>query len=100
MEAALCDEMQELQSVYITLDLWSNRMMNSFLGMTVHFIDSEWCLRSRVLAVDSFEGRHTADRIAATYYEVASQFGLTGEKSRVRKIVSDSAANVVKAFNV
>ena len=31
-----------LSHVYLTIDLWTNRNMSSFLGITVHFIDATW----------------------------------------------------------
>ena len=59
MEYVIKEELSTLDHIYITLDLWTNRNMASFLGMTVHFVDEKRTLKSFVLAVDSFAGRHT-----------------------------------------
>jgi len=90
-------ELACLSSVYLTIDLWTNRNMTSFLGITVHFLDAEWKLRSFVLAVDLFLGRHTAENIAEAYDNVIQKFRLT---TKVKKVVSDNASSMVKAFQV
>ena len=64
MEEEMRCEMSSLSHVYLTIDLWTNRNMTSFLGITVHFIDADWNLRSFILAADSFPGKHTACNIA------------------------------------
>ena len=33
-----------LSHVYLTIDLWTNRNMSNFLGITAHFIDATWKL--------------------------------------------------------
>ena len=97
MENVIKEELSTLDHIYITLDLWTNRNMASFLGMTVHFVDEKWTLKSFVLAVDSFAGRHTADNIATTYHSIASKYDIW---NRVNKIVSDNASSMIKAFSI
>ena len=86
-----------LSNVYLTIDLWTNRNMTSFLGITIHYIDAEWKLRSFVLAVDSFLGRHTAENIAEAYDNFVEKSRLT---AKVKKVVSDNASSMIKAFQV
>ena len=97
----MAEEMQRelacLPHVYLTNDLWTNRNMSSFLGITVHFIDAEWKLRSFILATDSFLERNAACNIAKAYDDVIERFKLT---SKVAKVVSDNASSMVKAFQV
>ena len=45
-----------MKSVSVTLDIWSDRTMRGFMGLTVHFIDG-CALKSGVLAVPRFEGK-------------------------------------------
>jgi len=54
MEEIMRRELVPLPHVYLTIDLWTNRNMASFLSITVHFIDVEWKLRNFVLTADSF----------------------------------------------
>ncbi|XP_076808523.1 zinc finger BED domain-containing protein 4-like [Clavelina lepadiformis] len=97
MEEEMRREIARLSNVYLTIDLWTNRNMTSFLGITMHFVDAEWKLRSFVLAVDSFLGRHTAENIAEAYDNVIEKFRFT---TKVKKVVSDNASSMIKAFQV
>lgn len=97
MEEAMRQKLAHLSNVYLTIDLWTNRNMTSFLGITVHFIDEEWKLNSFVLATDSFKGRHTAENIAEAYDNVIEKYRLT---TKVSKVVSDNASSMIKAFRV
>ena len=40
MEEEMRHQLACLSHVYLTIDLWTNRNMSSFLGITVHFIDA------------------------------------------------------------
>ncbi|XP_045190900.1 E3 SUMO-protein ligase ZBED1-like [Mercenaria mercenaria] len=46
-------QLKSAQSVCLTLDLWTNRQMRAFLGVTGHFIQ-EWQLKSVMLACSRF----------------------------------------------
>ena len=68
----------------------------SYLGMTVHWIDSETLSRqSAALACRRMKGRHTFDVIAKMIAAVLHEFQLTG---RVCMITTDSGSNFIKAF--
>ena len=45
--------------VSITTDLWSSLKNESFLGITIHFIDENWVLRHFTLDIFRFKGSHT-----------------------------------------
>ena len=83
-----------IDSVCVTLDIWTNRDMRSYLGITCHFINN-YKLASAMLACTQFRGRHTADSIVEKYEEVTSSFELGG---KVKVIVTDNASNMKKAF--
>lgn len=97
MENIIQQELSTLNHIYITLDLWTNRNMASFVGMTVHFVNENWDLKSFVLAADSFLGRHTADNIANAYHAITNKFDIW---NRVKRVVSDNASAMIKAFSV
>ncbi|XP_045172971.2 zinc finger BED domain-containing protein 4-like [Mercenaria mercenaria] len=69
--------------------------MRAFLGVTGHFIQ-EWQLKSVMLACSRFKGRHTGEKIRQEYEETIACFEI-GHK--VSNIVTDNAANMLKAFN-
>ena len=64
IKSQLMKEFENLSLIYLTLDLWTNRKIISFLAVTVHFINSSWELKSRVIACDQFVEQHTAVNIA------------------------------------
>jgi len=66
MEEVMRCELACLPHVYLTIDR-TNRNMASFLGITVHFIDTKWTLRIFVLIADSFLDMHRAFSIAKSY---------------------------------
>lgn len=47
-------KLKSAQNICLTLDLWSNRQMRAFLGVTGHYI-ADWQMRSVMLAMFSFQ---------------------------------------------
>ena len=88
-------ELKLASNVCLTIDLWSNRQMRAFLGITGHYI-LDWKLNSVMLACSRFKGKHIAEKIQQEYEETVSSFEI-GHK--VSNIVTDNAANMVKVFN-
>ena len=88
--------LEKVDSLSITVDLWSNRLMKEFLGITCHFI-FDWSLRSLILGCNRFRGEHNAENIAHNYEELISFYKLKG---KVTHIVTDSASNMLKAFRL
>lgn len=82
--------------VSTTADLWSSNN-RSFLGVTVHWIDSVSLERRKAaIACRRFKGIHTYDRIATEIEDIFSEYGLTHEK--ITACVTDNGSNFVKAF--
>ena len=69
--------------------------MRSFLGITAHVV-SDFQLHSAVLACSRFHGSHTADSIFSQYSTVVSTYEIN---KSVFYLVTDNAANMVKAFS-
>ena len=59
---------RKLKSVCVTVDLWSNRQIRSYFGMTAHFI-MDWSMQSVMLTCSRFHESHTGDAIAEEYAE-------------------------------
>ena len=83
-------------AVTLTMDLWSNRQMRSYIGITGHFVQ-DWELQSALLTCKRFRGRHTAINIAKQYEDTVTQYGI---KHKVQAVITDNAASIVKAFNL
>ena len=52
-------ELVEVNWVAFTMDFWTSIAMDSYLGITVHFIKPEWKLGSRVLQTRQMTESHT-----------------------------------------
>lgn len=55
-----------------TTDLWSSTTAEPYLSLTVHFIDSEFEMKSKLLQTSFFPQDHTAECVAAGLKEVIS----------------------------
>lgn len=67
------------------------------MTVTVHFIDPEWRLHSRVLSTNTLEGSHTGEQIASALRDVFSKWGI---ERKVTTLVTDNAANVKNAVEL
>lgn len=93
---SLINALGQVPCVSLTIDIWSNRQLRSYIGITAHFI-LNWKLHTALLTCKRFHGRHTADNIVAQYEEVINNFNIT---DKVSNIITDNASNMVKAFSL
>jgi len=87
-----------MQARYIalTIDIWTDRRVHSFLGVTAHTFHS--CKSfSGLLAFKVLKGQHTGVRIAEELARVLEENGI---KEKVFFVVCDNASNMRKAFDV
>ena len=87
-----------MQARYIalTIDIWTDRRVHSFLGVTAHTFHS--CKSfSGLLAFKVLKGQHTGVRIAEDLARVLEENGI---KEKVFFVVCDNASNMRKAFDV
>ena len=98
--------------VTTTTDIWSAKLgINSFLGLTAHFVNSKERRRQSLkigssilflnflifndflLACRRFDGAHTGLTIAAKLYEILQEYGL---ENKTFSCITDSASNMIK----
>jgi hypothetical protein len=82
-------------SVCLTIDIWSNRQMRGFLGITGHYIN-EWQMKSVMICCRRFKGKHSAENIRHEYEETVAMYDIY---DKITCISSDNASNMVKAFD-
>ncbi len=87
--------LEEAKALNLTIDLWSNRQMRSYIGITCHFITKKWELQSVMLACKRVSKKHTAENISMWYEEIMAEFNIS---RKIKHIVTDSASNMKKAF--
>ncbi|CAB4061236.1 TRRAP [Lepeophtheirus salmonis] len=88
-------KLRDTDSLCLTIDIWSNRQIQSFLGLTAHYISSQWTFESVMLRCKRVIGPHISENITLWYEETVSDFDI-GHK--VKYIITDSALNMKKAF--
>ncbi|XP_019731263.1 uncharacterized protein LOC109519280 [Hippocampus comes] len=90
------------ETVSLTTDIWTDRTMRSFLGVTAHLLaphpkTQTYQLLSILLTCQKFKGRHTGEAIARSFDNVLEDFGI-GNKAEF--IVTDNASNMKRAFSL
>lgn len=95
VQSNLKHQLKQVESVALTLDLWSSRQMRGFIGITGHFI-MNWTLKTVMVACKRVRGSHTAVKIREEYEECVACFSI-GDK--ISCIITDNAANMTKAFD-
>uniref|UniRef100_A0A8C7SEE1 HAT C-terminal dimerisation domain-containing protein n=1 Tax=Oncorhynchus mykiss TaxID=8022 RepID=A0A8C7SEE1_ONCMY len=93
-------QLSKTDHVSVTVDIWSDRKMRGFLGVTVHCMEKDGeriQLKSNLLACDRFKGPHTAERICKQFEAICGECSI---KDKLDYIISDNVANMRKAFTV
>lgn len=80
----------------ITCDIWSSLALDSYLGVTVHFISEDFYRKLVVIRCVPYNASHTGESIKTRIRYVLHKWGLP--EARLHCVVSDSAANMKKAF--
>uniref|UniRef100_A0A4W5RXY7 HAT C-terminal dimerisation domain-containing protein n=1 Tax=Hucho hucho TaxID=62062 RepID=A0A4W5RXY7_9TELE len=86
--------------VSVTVDIWSDRKMRGFLGVTVHCMEKDGeriQLKSNLFSCDRFKGPHMAERTCEQFEAICDEYSIN---DKLDYIISDNAANMRKAFTV
>lgn len=87
-------ELEHATTVALTGDYWTSLGNHNYLGVTVHYIDEHWKLRSHALTVMKTEERHYAETCAEHFMDVAKQWNV---EKKVSTLSTDSARNMIAA---
>ena len=82
----------DVSSYAITTDIWSPRAIHSYMGATIHFIDTNFYL----LDVKELLDNHTEDNIAEHLSEIMNDWHLSSMTSGV---TTDNGSNILKAVD-
>ena len=90
----ISDMLKDKDSVSLTTDIWSDRVMRSFLGVTAHtnvldITTGAEELRSFLLSCKRFSGSHTGTRIAAAFDDILETYVIS---NKVEYILTDNAS--------
>lgn len=90
----------EQSSLVFTVDIWTCQYtIQSYLGLTCHWLTNDFQRKMAVLLCQPFDGSHTALNIADAWKNMMKDWQLTNANSpKCHVVVSDSAANMLKTF--
>lgn len=77
--------------ISVTLDCWTSPNTNAFLGVTAHYIDDDWTLRSLVLACIPLLGEHSGEDLCEAFTAKCDQLALL---PNLLGVTTDNAANI------
>ena len=88
----------QMESVACTTDMWTSRVNDSYLSLTLHFIDGSFRLHRWTPFVKNFQGCHTGANIEAELSDMVGSFKMP----EVIPIyaVNDNAANAKLAISL
>ncbi|XP_008182425.1 zinc finger BED domain-containing protein 6-like [Acyrthosiphon pisum] len=91
------DQLKNVSAVCMTTDGWTSLNNESFVAVTVHFIDpeNETQLSSVLLGCENFRDKHTADNLAIFLRNTVDEWNLT---NKITGVVSDNASNIKSAI--
>lgn len=72
----LKEELNSIEFVSITVDLWTDRKMRSFIGVTAHFLTKSFELKYVVLACRNIVVAHTGENIKNELKKIIDGFNL------------------------
>ncbi|XP_053179676.1 E3 SUMO-protein ligase ZBED1-like [Scomber japonicus] len=92
--AKVAEAVAQTSTVALTGDYWTSLGNHSYLGVTAHYFDSKWVLKSHVLTVMKTEERHLANTVAEHFMKVAQEWDI---ENKVSTLTTDSARNMIAA---
>ena len=84
-----------VDAVSLLMDMWSDRCMRSFMGATVHFLTDDMLVETYLLDMASFTDSQTGEKIGNFCVSMAEEFCI---RDKLAFVVTDNAANMIKAF--
>ncbi|XP_030599481.1 zinc finger BED domain-containing protein 4-like isoform X2 [Archocentrus centrarchus] len=100
VKETVLEKLKTQSSVSLTTDLWSDRRLRSFLGVTAHVCyksKDSYALESYLLDCRRFTGRHTGEHISSAFEEITEEYGI---RHKISYIITDNASNMKCAFKV
>jgi hypothetical protein len=89
-------KLKDCESVNISIDVWSDPSMRSFIGVCFHSITNDWTCEKGLLACERITDSHTGDLILRHFKDIIKRYDLN---NKLFKVISDVGSNMVKAFH-
>jgi hypothetical protein len=90
------EQLSHAKSVSLTVDIWTDRRMHSFLAITAHtFVNLR--ADASLINFSAYKGPHTGKSIATAIEKTVNDFKLRG---KLEYVVTDNASNMRKALDI
>lgn len=97
VEKSLSEIMQVAGNISLTCDTWTTEnTVQSFFGITAHWLSDDFCRHSYVLQCMPLNERHTGQYLGSQYEVTLERWHI--DKERCHLVVRDNAANMAKCF--
>ncbi|WVZ83805.1 LOW QUALITY PROTEIN: hypothetical protein U9M48_030905 [Paspalum notatum var. saurae] len=88
--AKLAERLKSVSCVALTSDIWFGNAKKDYLSVVAHFVNSDWELEKRILAMRLIDCSHSGSNIAERISTVLGEYGLT---DKVFSITLDNASS-------
>ena len=86
--------LKDVDHIALTVDMWKNKALTYFLGLTAHFFDKTMSYVSIVIGFREFEEQHLSKRLKAFIQNELDRLGIS---KRIISITSDNGADIKSA---
>jgi hypothetical protein len=69
--------LNSVTSVSLTSDIWSGNAKEDYLSVVAHFVNFDWQLEKRILAMRLIDCSHSDNNIAERIHAVVNEYELT-----------------------
>ncbi|CAG9840430.1 unnamed protein product [Diabrotica balteata] len=98
IKEVILKKLSEVDAVCLTTDGWTSINNQSFISITVHFIDDDngkQIIKSYLLGCIPFDERHTTENVSDQLKIQADEWGIS---NKIACVISDNAANITAAI--
>jgi len=89
----IINHLDEIEGKFsLTVDMWSSMNRDAYLGITIHYVDSNWCLCNFLLDIVPFSSRHTGEKIAQEIRCVLDDFNIS---SKIIALTTDNESAMI-----
>jgi hypothetical protein len=86
-----------LSSLCLTSDIWSGNAKEDYISVVAHFVNADWELEKRLLALRLIDELHTGSAIAEHISMVVDEYDLT---NKIFAITLDNASSNSSAMDI
>nr|XP_034829418.1 zinc finger BED domain-containing protein 4-like [Maniola hyperantus] len=88
---------ENAESVCLTVECWSSKTMDQYMGVTAHFFSEDLEMKSVFLQCDLLDGSDTGPRTAQQLKEIVEAWGIS---DKIVFLVTDNASNMCSASHI